>query len=252
MMRYLNSEETSNKLPFRFINSRKILKARIKQLHKLVLTKLNSRKRLMSKLVNLMKSLSKRKRKKNTLNNSIIPSENWTTSSKKLMMRMKDWRKLTKTPLTKEIFSEHSLSEEMMSLLFCTKRSRFFKISLQLERFNIKKDLKILDFWSSRLVTIRVSSESWNLKLPKSRISEMKSSIFKNKLLKRNSKLKLCLRSLRIHWIFTDGESLKALILIPGKCSKRFKLFKEDSSRKLKKLSRRMLSFKRKKNSMLS
>jgi hypothetical protein len=40
----------------------------------------------------------------------------------------------------REIFWEHSLSEEMMSLLFFMKRLKFFKALWQEENFNISKD----------------------------------------------------------------------------------------------------------------
>ena len=60
------------------------------------------------------------------------------------------------------------------------------------------------------------------------------------------------MKNLKILLTITDGGSSKVLTLTPGKCSKRFKLFKSVSSRRLKKLLKKTLLFKRRKNFTLS
>jgi hypothetical protein len=154
--------------------------------------------------------------------------------------------------LNKEICLEPNSLEEMMNLLFYMKKSKFFKRNFQWEKLSINRDLKTFVFWNSKLEIIRVNLESSSLKLPKFQIWERRFTICKTWLLKRDFKLRLCLKNLRTHWTSTDGGNLKELIQINGKCLTRFKLFKEDLSRKLKKLSRKMSSFKRKRNYTLS
>ena len=140
-------------------------------------------------------------------NNKMLKSRNSHSSSKNLMMKLRNSRKISRMSSMKEIFLVLSLSEEMMSWLFFTKRSRSFKVLSPEVKFNTKRDLKISDCLSSRLVITRVSSESLSRRLLKFLIWEKKFTIFKDSFWLKDFKLKHYLKSLKIPLTAIDGES---------------------------------------------
>jgi len=68
------------------------------------------------------------------------------------------------------------------------------------------KDWRISDFLSSRLVTTRVSLESSSLRLLKFLTSERRSTTCNSNCSLKDSKLRLCLKSLRTLLTLIDGE----------------------------------------------
>ena len=107
-----------------------------------------------------------------------MKSKNWHTSSRKLMMNMKSLRKITRMLSMREIFLELNSSEEMMSSPYFMRRLRFFSQLLLREKFSTKRDLKTSDFWSSRLLTWNLNSESSNPRLLKLETWERRSITF--------------------------------------------------------------------------
>jgi len=228
------------------------LRPKIKLWPKFTTRKLKSAKRLM--WLTVIWNLTRRNsRLLSKLNSSLtMRLKSWPTSSRSHMRKLKNSRRITKTLSMREISLVLNSLEEMMSWLCFMRRSKFSKTPLPEVRSNIKKGFKTSDFWNSKLVITRVNLELLSLKLLRFQILERKSTVFSSSFWLKDFRLRPFLKSLKILWISTDGESSKVLIQILGKCFRKSQLSKRDWSRRLKKLLRKTSLSKRRRNCTLN
>ena len=156
----------------------------------------------------------------------------WRISSRIQLLSMNSPRKSTRRLSMSVTFWELNWSVETMSLLFCTRRSKFFRLHLPRENYSIKNVLRISSCLSS---VSEISSASFALSKPKPLRSEiLEKSVwdFNPSLWLRSCKSRRFQKSWRTLSTITDGANLKALTLTPGNCCKRSKLFRRGWSRR--------------------
>jgi hypothetical protein len=132
------------------------------------------------------------------------------------------------------------------------KKSRFFRALYQRVRSNTTSVSRISACSSSKLVISLVNSKLLRLKLHRLMSLKKKLSLSINNFLTKDFKSKLFPRSLRIPSTTTDGENLKELTLTLGNSCRRFKLYRNASSRRQKRSLKKMSRSKKKKSSTLS